>query len=76
MGIEPGTNYPNPRTFEKEHGRVLTLVPGEKWRAAVTATWLTDEKSIAAEEVAIRDIQTKQTMELVRRPRPEWSAGG
>jgi hypothetical protein len=76
LGIEPGTNYPNPRTFEKEHGRVLTLTPGQKWRAAVTATWHTDEILIAAEEGAIRDIQSRQTLELVRRPRPEWSASG
>ena len=32
LGIEPGTNYPNPRTFEQQHGRVVTLKPGEKWR--------------------------------------------
>jgi hypothetical protein len=75
LGIEPGTNFPNPRTFEKHHGRVVTLKPGAKWSAAVTATWHTDAKSIAAEEAAIREIQTRQTLELLRRPRPEWSAG-
>ena len=28
-GIEPSTDYPNPREFEREQGRVLTLVPGD-----------------------------------------------
>ncbi len=30
-GLEPGTNYPNARTVEKQHGRVVTLAPGESW---------------------------------------------
>src|SRR3954468_15209450 len=25
LGIEPGTNYPNPRTFEQQRGRVVSL---------------------------------------------------
>ena len=33
LGIEPGTNYPNPRTFEKQHGRVVSLKPGESGAA-------------------------------------------
>ena len=49
LGIEPGTNYPNPRTFEQQHGRVVTLKPGEKWSAAVTASWLADAGAIADE---------------------------
>ena len=28
-GLEPGTNFPNPRTFEAECGRTVALVPGE-----------------------------------------------
>src|SRR6185295_1621396 len=29
-GIEPGTNYPNPRTHETKEKRVVTLAPGAK----------------------------------------------
>jgi hypothetical protein len=29
-GLEPGTNFPNPRSFEGEQGRVLKLAPGGK----------------------------------------------
>jgi galactose mutarotase-like enzyme len=28
-GIEPGTNYPNNRRIERQHGRVPSLSPGE-----------------------------------------------
>ena len=27
-GLEPATNFPNPKAFEKEHGRVIQLMPG------------------------------------------------
>ncbi len=29
-GLEPGVNFPNPRSYEKEQGRVVTLAAGEK----------------------------------------------
>ncbi len=28
-GLEPGTGFPNPRSFEEEHGRVVNLAAGE-----------------------------------------------
>ncbi|MFM7208004.1 MAG: aldose 1-epimerase family protein [Planctomycetaceae bacterium] len=31
-GLEPGTNYPNPRSFEESQGRVVSLAPGEAVR--------------------------------------------
>src|SRR6185369_14306751 len=75
VGIEPGTNYPNPRTFEKQHGRVVVLQPGETWRAAVTATWHAEAASIAKEEEAIRAIQSKRTANVVTNRVKDWSAG-
>jgi hypothetical protein len=73
LGIEPGTNYPNPRTFEREHGRVVDLKPGQRWKAAVTATWFSDAASIAAEARTIETIQGNQQPQLSARPRPDWS---
>lgn len=35
-GLEPGTDYPNSRAFERRQGRVLTLAPGGVWRGGVT----------------------------------------
>ena len=73
LGIEPGTNYPNPRTFEEQHGRVVTLKPGEKWSAAVAASWLTDAQAIAAEKEAVAAIQANCKPQVSRQPRPDWS---
>ncbi len=73
LGIEPGTNYPNPRTFEQQHGRVLTLKPGEKWRASVAATWYADAGEIADELEAIAAIQGSRRPEMSSQPRADWS---
>lgn len=35
-GLEPGTNLPNPKRFERQAGRVKTLAPGEKMIATLT----------------------------------------
>jgi galactose mutarotase-like enzyme len=74
LGLEPATNIPNPRSFEKRHGRVVSLKPGETWRAEVAATWHTDEKTIAKEEATIRAIQGQRQSEILPRPRDDWSA--
>ncbi len=31
VGLEPGTGFPNARSFERKHGRVIKLGPGEKY---------------------------------------------
>jgi galactose mutarotase-like enzyme len=73
LGIEPGTNFPNPRTFEQQHGRAVSLKPGETWRAAVTATWHTDAESVADEHNAIREIQGRRKTNFAASPRGDWS---
>jgi len=74
VGIEPGTNFPNPRTFEQEHGRVVTLKPGDKWQASVTATWYDDPQAIENEVAAIKTIQSNSDFMLSDEPRKGWSA--
>jgi hypothetical protein len=73
LGIEPGTNYPNPRTFEQQHGRVVTLKQGEKWRGSVAATWYADAGSIGQEVKAIAAIQGGRRPEMLTQPRADWS---
>jgi Domain of unknown function (DUF4432) len=73
LGIEPGTNYPNPRTFEQQHRRVVTLKPGEKWRGSVAATWYADAVKIAEEVKAIAAIQGSRQPEMSSQRRADWS---
>ncbi len=35
-GLEPGTDYPNPRRFERDKGRVVRLEPGRPFRSGIT----------------------------------------
>ena len=43
-GLEPATNFPNPKAFEKEHGRVIQLMPGGR-HLSVTSLEVLLEKS-------------------------------
>jgi hypothetical protein len=74
LGVEPGTNFPNPRSFEHSQNRVITLKPRQKWQARVAATWHTDAESISQEEARIRALQNRCTAEIFRTPRNDWSA--
>jgi hypothetical protein len=56
-GLEPGTNYPNPRPFEKARGRVVTLPPGGKHVAETVLEVLSTREAVAAVEAEIAVIQ-------------------
>ncbi len=52
-GLEPATNYPNPRSFEKARGRVVRLDPGQSAAFDVSLTVHPDRASVAAAEKAV-----------------------
>jgi hypothetical protein len=56
-GLEPGTNYPNPKPFEKARGRVVTLLPGSSYVAETTLDVFTSPDAVAAAEAEIRELQ-------------------
>ncbi|MBM3955364.1 MAG: DUF4432 family protein [Planctomycetes bacterium] len=59
-GLEPGTNFPNPRSFEESQGRVVTLAP----RAAV-------QFDLALEHVSgarLDEVRTRIAALAARRP--------
>ena len=35
-GLEPGTDYPNSRRFEREKGRLVRIAPGATYEAEIT----------------------------------------
>ena len=53
-GLEPGTNFPNPRSVEKECGRVVALAPGETWEAKIKVQWLTNAEEVSKKEKAVQ----------------------
>jgi galactose mutarotase-like enzyme len=72
-GLEPATNFPNPRTFEKEKGRVVVLQPGESRTFAVTLEAHPDAAGVAAAEQVVARLGQGVTPEVLGRPDPEWS---
>lgn len=56
-GLEPGTNYPNPRPFEKTRGRVVTLPPGGSHVAETTLDVLTTTEEVNKLREEIRALQ-------------------
>jgi hypothetical protein len=56
-GLEPATNFPNKRSFETQHGRVISLSPGATWSAQVTVDWLTTLTQVTEAEKDVQKLQ-------------------
>jgi galactose mutarotase-like enzyme len=74
-GLEPATNYPNPKSFEKKKGRVVPLAPGETRRFELTIEAHTDATSLAAAEKVVKAIQGNVAPEICAKPDPNWAVG-
>ena len=72
-GLEPATNYPNPRSFEEDQGRVVPLGPGERVRFDLALEHLAGERLKAA-RAAIAALAVAPP-QVHPQPRPGWSAG-
>jgi hypothetical protein len=66
-GIEPGTNYPNPRSFEENQGRVVPLAPHADISFDLALELLSEDQVRTARERIM-------TQPLVHpQPKPGWS---
>jgi len=72
-GLEPATNFPNPRSFEEEHDRVVELAPGQSQTMSFQIGMLTNADSVAA---AIRKVESLSNAnpEIVSAPPSNWCA--
>jgi galactose mutarotase-like enzyme len=74
-GLEPGTNFPNPRSFEKEQGRVIKLEPGETKSFAVELEVHPDARSVAVAEQAVAKLQSGTSPKVFNTPQVGWTKG-
>jgi hypothetical protein len=72
-GLEPGTNYPNPRQFEREKGRLIRLAGGESRRTKLVIENLDTKKAIQAAEAEIRHLQKTAKAHVHPQPFPSFS---
>ncbi|MCA9135600.1 MAG: aldose 1-epimerase family protein [Planctomycetales bacterium] len=75
MGLEPATNYPNERSFEASHDRVVELQPEQTVCFRVNLHPLTDPESVAEMAQRIQKIAGEEPPIVHKVPRPGWSPG-
>ena len=75
IGLEPGTNLPNTKSFEKAKGRVAVLAPGESRNFELALEFLPDAGAVAAAERSVARLQKGTPPKIFRRLMPDWSAG-
>jgi len=73
-GLEPGTNFPNPRSFETTKNRVVKLAPGQKQTFDVTLEIHGSAQEVAAAEAAVAKIQAGRPPQIFDQPQADWCA--
>ena len=67
-GLEPGTNYPNPRPFEQARNRVVQLPVDGRYVTETTMTVLATTQHVAAVEQEIAGMQGGEQAKINGRP--------
>ncbi len=73
-GIEPGTNFPNPRPYEGEQGRVVKLEAGGSTSFDFGFEYLADEGSVPRTETIVRKLQGSVAPTVHKSPQDGWCA--
>ncbi|HID76794.1 MAG TPA: DUF4432 family protein [Planctomycetaceae bacterium] len=74
-GLEPATNYPNTKSFEKEKGRVVALGPGQSRTFQITVEVHPNADAVSRAVKAVGEIQGGGRPAMGSQPNPEWSQG-
>ena len=72
-GLEPATNFPNRRSFEKSKGRVVVLEPGQSRSFEVTMEVYPDAASVDAARGAVEKLQEGVTPKIADQPDPDFA---
>ncbi len=73
-GLEPATNFPNTRSFEAQHGRVVPLEPGGVCTFDLQLRVHQTSAEVNAMRQQIEALVTAQPT-IHPRPQPDWCAG-
>jgi hypothetical protein len=72
-GLEPGINFPNPRSYEQAQGRVATLMPDESREFELRLEFHLDADSVATAQQKIAAYQGACKPQIHRTMRPGWT---
>jgi hypothetical protein len=73
-GLEPATNYPNFKTFERQQGRVPVLPPGGHWQCTWSLEVHDGAGAVSAVLAEIVTLQSHTRPVIHRTPQPRLSA--
>jgi len=75
-GLEPGSDYPNPRMFERAQGRVVTLQSGERYDAELEIALLQNGDEVGELEREIQGLVNGKESLVSRQILPDLSPAG
>ncbi len=73
-GIEPASSFPNLRSFEREHGRVITLESQQSITFNLAMSVADDSDDVSKLVSEVESLQGESSLKLHREPLAEWSA--
>lgn len=72
-GLEPATNYPNPKTFERQQGRVRLLPRGGSWECSWSLEVLDSAGSVSKVLAEVVTLQAHSRPTIHRTPQPRFT---
>ncbi len=75
-GLEPATNYPNFKSFERQQGRVVPMPPGGAWEATWSIEIHDTAQGVADTLKEIVALQAQAKAKVHREPNERFSAQG
>lgn len=74
-GLEPGTNFPNHKSFERKEGRVVTLPPGGKYEVTLEFEPAEGPEEVGRLVAEVDRLQTAARPTIHGKPVPHLSPG-
>lgn len=71
-GLEPATNFPNPRSFEEKQDRVIKLAPRATYDIDLALQFHPDSASVEAVEKSISDLASATDAKVHATPQANW----
>ena len=75
-GLEPATNYPNFKSFERQQGRVPLLPPGGRWECRWMLEVADNAPAVATLMAEVATLQAHARAVIHRTPHPRFSPAG
>jgi hypothetical protein len=72
-GLEPATNFPNFKAFERKQGRVRSLPPGGRWQCRWSLEVAEGKAAVAALMAEVARLQATSKAVIHRTPQPGYS---